>query len=169
MPKAKLTEEQIAEGFQSMRENMGIESRSLGDTKGSIKRVKCSEAEYFPNPPAFWKASSISIYHLIDKDANDYLRVWEYNGLRVMASAVIYPDGREWLHVSFSRKNRVPDYKDMKMIRDHFFGEERKCIMVFPTKDHYVNIASTCLHFYYSKYNPIPDFDFNLSGFGPSL
>jgi|GEM_PF-4454032 len=53
------------------------------------------------------------------------------NGLCVIQSIEII-DGKKWVHTSFSRKNRVPDYKDMKYIKETFIGDGKKAIMIFP-------------------------------------
>ena len=46
---------------------------------------------------------------------------------------------------------------------------DKKSIMVFPSEDHYVNLAKHCLHLWYSKSNPIPDFDVEMPGLGRSI
>lgn len=167
--KNKLTLEQQKEGMDLLRKQMGIQEKSLAVETDGKKRIKCSEAEFFPNPPSFWKESKINVYQLLSSDADEYVRCWDYNGLHVLASVMKYPDGREWLHVSFSRKNRMPEYKDMKIVRNSFIGEDKKCIMVFPDKSHYVNISENCLHLWYTKDCPIPDFDVHIEGIGPSI
>lgn len=119
--------------------------------------VKISDAYYFPAPPSFWKEMEPPEL-LYGQKVSDYIRLWFYQGMLVVASVANY-EGIEWLHVSFSRRSRMPSYEDMKMVRDHFFGEEHKAIMVFPTKEHYVNLHPYCLHFWYSRDNPMPEFD----------
>lgn len=167
--KKELSLKEQKEGMSMLRKSMGIKDSPIANQKGDIQRIKIDEAEFFPNPPSFWKESKINIYQLMSSDAEDYIRCWDYNGLHVLASVVRYNDGREWLHISFSRKNRMPEYKDMKLVRNSFIGEDKKSIMVFPEKSHYVNISETCLHLWYTKECPIPDFDINIEGIGPSI
>lgn len=88
---------------------------------------------------------------------------YDFNGLHVIVSPARY-EGTEWLHVSFSRKSRIPDYKDIQLVRKDFIGTDKKSIMVFPNEEHYVNIAKYCLHLWYSAENPIPDFDADICG-----
>ena len=167
--KNKLTLEQQKEGMNLLRQQMGFKEKSMSEGTDGKVRIKCLEAEYFPNPPSFWKESKINIYQLLSSEADEYIKCWDFNGLHVLASAMKYDDGREWLHVSFSRQRRIPDYKDIQLVRNSFIGEDKKCIMVFPDRSHYVNIAENCLHLWYTKDCPIPDFDINIEGIGPSI
>lgn len=82
------------------------------------------------------------------------------NGLRVIVtdSEDMYPDG-EWRHISFSRANRIPSYRDIQLIKKQFVGEQHKAIMVFPAKSEHVNIMENCLHFWVPlDHDPLPDF-----------
>lgn len=169
MSKIDITDEILSKGFKDLRDKFNITEQDLSECHNGIRRVKCTDAEYFPNPPSFWRESKISLYRLLSEMWSDYIKVYEYNGLRVVASVCVYPDNKEWLHISFSRAKRMPDYKDIKMVRDHFIGEDKKCFMVFPNKDHYVNIHENCLHLWYTKESGIPDFDVKLDGIGPSV
>jgi hypothetical protein len=160
----RLTEEQEEKGIELMRKQMGIDGNaSLGAKGGEVERVKISEAQFFPKLPNYWKQTKVSIYNIISKDADDYIRSYDFNGLHVIASPTKY-NGMEWLHVSFSRKSRIPDYKDIQLVRKDFIGTDKKSIMVFPSEEHYVNFAKYCLHLWYSAENPIPDFDVDLGG-----
>ena len=72
-------------------------------------------------------------------------KVGKYQGLRLIGSIAIYDD-LAWYHVSFSRPDRIPSYKDITMIKDVWFGKDRWAIQVHPKADEHVNIAPTCLH-----------------------
>lgn len=117
-----------------------------------IQPITKEKASYFPEP------DKNIFYPVLDGEDG---RCWRsHNGLIVIASAELH-DGIEWLHVSFSRKSRIPDYKDVQFIKKHFFGEERKAVMIFPEKEHYVNLHPFCLHLFYSAENPLPEFSYN--------
>ena len=60
--------EKATEAIQKMREEIGIENRSLGASFGVVERVRCDDAEYFPNPPGFWKEESPLGYRLLADD-----------------------------------------------------------------------------------------------------
>ena len=160
----KLTEEQEEFGIELMRKKMGIDGNaSLGTKSGGVERVKISDAQFYPKLPSYWNQTKASIYNILSKDADEYIRSYDFNGLHVIASPAKY-NGTEWLHVSFSRKSRIPDYKDIQLVRKDFIGTDKKSIMVFPNEEHYVNIAKYCLHLWYSAENPIPDFDVDICG-----
>lgn len=116
-----------------------------------IEGVPLEKAKYFPTP-----CESVFKVQLESEDG----KLWMgNNGLCVIASVENH-NGTEWLHVSFSRKSRIPDYKDIQLIKKHFFGEDKKAIMIFPEKEHYINIHPFCLHLFYSEDNPLPNFDY---------
>ncbi len=73
-------------------------------------------------------------------------------------------DNKYWLHVSFSRKNRIPDYDDIIRIKKHFIGENKKAIMIFPEKENHVNLHPYCLHLWSClETDNIPDFTHGLN------
>ncbi len=152
------------EVLEEARKLFGIDGNvSMGTDDGIIARVKIADALFFPNPPSYWIESKLNIYNILSKDADQYIRSYDFNGLHVIVSSAKY-QGAEWLHVSFSRKSRIPDYKDIQLVRKDFIGTDKKSIMVFPDEEHYVNIAKYCLHLWYSADNPIPDFDCEIGG-----
>lgn len=115
-----------------------------------MKDLKISETKFFPKPNAIFKE--------VKKFSNDYWKGWGFNGLFVVASAAIMQDGKEWLHISFSRKSKMPTYADLQLVKREFIGNDKKAIMVFPKEENYVNIHPNCLHLWYSAENPIPEF-----------
>ena len=80
-------------------------------------------------------------------------------GLIVIQSVSIELDGKEWMHTSYSRKNRMPTYEDTIFIKENFIGNDIKAIMVFPKKEEHVNIHEYCLHLWScNNCDPLPDF-----------
>jgi hypothetical protein len=121
-----------------------------------IKDIKIKDAAYFPKPQAIYK--ELPIAGVMGARAAEYMRVWYYNGLQIIASAAVMDDGREWLHVSVSRKSRLPSYEEMTRIKRDFIGDDKKAISVLPEKKYHVNIHENCLHLFYSAENPLPEF-----------
>lgn len=80
------------------------------------------------------------------------------NGLIVIQS-LERANGKEWLHTSFSRKNRIPDYRDIQFVKKVFIGEDKKAIMIFPEKSKHVNFMKNCLHLF-SGEDGLPDFTY---------
>lgn len=71
---------------------------------------------------------------------------WQLRDMCVIASTAIERDGREWLHLSVSRKGRLPSWDDMKFVKDTFAGEDALALQVFPPKAEFVNINPFVLH-----------------------
>lgn len=67
-------------------------------------------------------------------------------GLRVLVSARVEEDGREWLHVSCSRPDRLPSYDDLCEVKRVFVGAERTAVQLFVPDSHHVNDHRYCLH-----------------------
>jgi hypothetical protein len=87
-----------------------------------------------------------SKYPLIKESDDGYMFV-SINGLSIIITGEVYQEKR-WIHVSFARKSRMPDYSDIKIIKRDFIGDDKKAIMIFPDEEHYVNIHPYCLHLF---------------------
>ena len=85
-----------------------------------VKDIKIKDAAFFPKPQAIYKA--LPIARAMGEAAAEYMACWEFNGLLIMASAGEYDDGKEWLHVSVSRKSRLPTYEELTRIKRDFTG-----------------------------------------------
>lgn len=86
---------------------------------------------------------------------------WKHrrNGLVVLASGAVELDDKRWIHVSFSRKDRMPSYDDTCLIKRVFIGEERKAIQVFPPRSEHFNLHKYCLHLWHClDGDGLPDF-----------
>ncbi len=80
-------------------------------------------------------------------------------GLRVIASACLEEDGKWWLHVSASRQARIPDWEDLRRVKDIFIGRNVAAIQVLPKQTSYVNINPFVLHLWHClDEDPLPDF-----------
>jgi hypothetical protein len=62
--------------------------------------------------------------------------------------SIICSWGGGWEHcsVSPSKKNIIPTWDDMCMIKDLIFKEDEAVIQIHPPKDEYVNNMPNCLH-----------------------
>ncbi|TXH09059.1 MAG: hypothetical protein E6R04_09270 [Spirochaetes bacterium] len=71
------------------------------------------------------------------------------DGLRVIATVEDhYPDKSTWLHVSFSYPNRLPNWQDLRAVKDLFIGRNRLAIQILPVEQDYINIHQNTLHLY---------------------
>lgn len=89
------------------------------------------------------------------------------DGLRVILEVegqIEVPGLREdavdfWLHLSVSRRDRVPSYFDQKRVKALFIGRQQKAIMVFPPESEHYNHHAHCLHLFSAlTRDALPDF-----------
>lgn len=119
-----------------------------GDTSpATFKKASMITRETF-YPSDFIKKIPEGIYKLERKLQDGASFHNPFSGLFIIISGNIH-EGKKWLHVSFSRKSRIPDYHDIKIIKHHFIGDDKKAIMIFPDQEHFVNIMPYCLHLFH--------------------
>ena len=90
-----------------------------------------------------------------------YCRAYQKHGtVRVIVTAARYGDGKAWVHLSVSRKNReIPSWTLMSQVKETFLGPERTAYQVMPPRSKHVNIHEGCLHLFCClEGNPLPDF-----------
>ncbi len=82
------------------------------------------------------------------------------DGLRVIATVAIEKDDRRWLHVSCSRRARIPSYEDLAAVKELFVGRDRLALQVFPPAAEHVNYHPHTLHLWspLTGERPTPDF-----------
>jgi len=80
-------------------------------------------------------------------------------GLLVICSATRERDEKRWIHVSMSRRRRLPSYDDMCLVKNQFLGANRLAVQVFARAQHHVNINPYVLHLWSClDGDPVPDF-----------
>lgn len=80
-------------------------------------------------------------------------------GLMVIISAATEQDGKVWVHLSLSRRRRMPTYEDMMLCKLVFLGEETVAYQVFVPQSEHINIMPYCLHLWMPVgFRPLPDF-----------
>ena len=85
--------------------------------------------------------------------------IGQANGLLVIVTGAVERDGKRWVHVSMSRRSRLPSYDDMCLVKDSFIGRDRLALQLFVPADQHVNIANNCLHLWHCMDgDPTPDF-----------
>jgi hypothetical protein len=110
---------------------------------------------------------STAEWQLIEEYPN-CVRATSPDGLRVIAEVEMQethrvlgndtPSRDLWLHVSFSRTDRVPSYDDMVRVKERFIGPARKAIQVLPPESEHYNHMPFCLNLFSSlDYDPLPD------------
>ena len=131
-------------------------SKSLSDLKREAEEYREANPEKFlpySAPlllPAQWQCLERSI------NGADYLR---RDGLRLILSAQVYDDGKQWLHVSISFASHLPSYADLREAKDIFIGKDKTAYQVFPDSAHHINIHPYVLHLWCCLSGPVtPDF-----------
>lgn len=80
-------------------------------------------------------------------------------GVIVIATVMLEQDGKRWLHISASRRSRIPSWEDLKVVKNLFIGPKRKAIQILPCEAEYVNINPNVLHLWCClDGDPLPDF-----------
>lgn len=67
-------------------------------------------------------------------------------GFNVMRSWSTTKAGDKWIHISLSRPDRMPEYLDLKKVKEDFIGPEFEAYQVFPASVDHVNAHKFCLH-----------------------
>lgn len=107
------------------------------------------ECVHFKKQPDYYKPG----LSLADGDQ------FHHNGMTINRSISREKDGKLWIHVSFSRRSRIPDYDDITRVKRDFIGDDKKAVMVFPALSEHVNIHPYCLHLWNCvDEDPLPDF-----------
>lgn len=86
-------------------------------------------------------------------------RVEDVKGeMAVIATSATERDGREWVHVSISRRDRCPSWADLVRVKECVLGN-REAYCVIPPRERYVNVHPNCLHCFACLDGPVlPDF-----------
>lgn len=88
-------------------------------------------------------------YHKTEEAIDGMAFYNDFNRIAVIVSVDKEDDNKNWLHVSFSKSNKVPSYNDLMEIKNIFIGEDKKAIQIFPEKKYHVNIMPYCLHLFH--------------------
>ncbi len=121
------------------------------DTSGLLEPLDQTKFDHlFPQAPRNWKRF---------QNPYAYAAYDCVNGLRVLMDVGMEYDGKRWLHVSLSRKGRLPSYDDMCAVKNLFIGPDKMAIQVFVPSAQHVNIHPTCLHLWHCiDGDVLPDF-----------
>jgi hypothetical protein len=80
-------------------------------------------------------------------------------GIAVIMSGATEQDGKRWLHLSLSRKSRLPSWDDVRLVKNLFLGRERLAVQVLPPESRYINIHPHVLHLWSCMDgDAVPDF-----------
>lgn len=104
---------------------------------------------------------SVPGWKVVDETANGRTFVNPKIKMVVIASVAQEADGKRWLHVSCSLRNRLPSWSELRMVKDTFVGKDRTAIQVLPPESQHVNIHPFYLHLWSCLDGDVtPDFRF---------
>ena len=127
--------------------------------KGLIDRMMRGRSQL--NEWRRWMANNPGALFMwtLDHQGQDGDMLKHDSGLRVIVSFAEEEDGKVWLHLSASHKNRVPSHDEMVKLKDLFIGDNRYAYTVLPPKKFYVNLHPNVLHLWSRCDGPVlPEF-----------
>lgn len=101
--------------------------------------------------PAGWRE--------LERRADGFKAHHSIKSLVIIISAEAY-DGKRWLHLSCSHRQRLPKWSELVEAKELFLGVERYAYQVVPPRSRYVNIHRNVLHLFtcLDGEPPLPDF-----------
>ena len=79
--------------------------------------------------------------------------------LRVLYSVRQEADGKRWLHISVSHRDRLPQWKELVYVKTLFIGADATAYQVIPPAAKHINIHPNVLHIWCCLDGaPLPDF-----------
>jgi hypothetical protein len=71
------------------------------------------------------------------------------SGLKVIVSIDQNATGPKWMHVSCSRRGRLPSWDDLKMVKAVFIGAEKEAFQVLAPDSEWVDLHKFTLHLWH--------------------
>jgi len=87
-------------------------------------------------------------WRILEQGADGFKFIHKTEKISVIISVNVEADCKKWIHLSLARPNRMPDYYDIKRVKEDFLPD-KKASMVWPENDKYINIHSFCLHLFH--------------------
>lgn len=76
--------------------------------------------------------------------------VYQSQTLLVVFSADKHHETNEtWVHVSVSHRDRLPNWDELKFVKEVFLGRDKLAIQVLPPAEEYVNLHPNVLHLWH--------------------
>ena len=148
-------------GLITLMEGMGclseqIEAETPPEWRGHITSLSDQRLVIEETPPneqiaglAWFDVEIMPGWSLIDRGIDGFRCINKTERLSVIFSVAIQSDKKRWIHVSLARENRMPNYYDIKNVKEAFLPG-LKAIMILPEDDKFVNLHPYCLHLFHS-------------------
>jgi hypothetical protein len=110
--------------------------------------VDREQARDAANPPP-WEPPRVlpPAWCEVERDITGAKYLARSRGLSAIVSCSQEQDGRWWMHLSVSHRNRVPTWQELAWCKDVFIGD-REAYQVLPPKARYINIHPNVLHMF---------------------
>lgn len=133
--------------------------KEIEDYIEELRWMKEDEVKVKPQTAGWKPPTEIPSNWRLIKAGIDGAAYQSRNGLKVILSCCIEADEKNWVHLSVSRKNRLPDWAEFTQVKEIFLGKEALAIQVLAPRSEWVNHHPYCLHLYQClDERPIPDF-----------
>ena len=107
--------------------------------------------DVFPPAPALWRREAGAA------DGVRYLH--NFLPMSVILSSGVELDGKQWLHFSVARADRIPTWDELVKAKEQFLGPESRALQVIAPRSEWVNIHPFCLHLFVCLEGDVtPDF-----------
>lgn len=120
---------------------------------GKGKRLKARKPKLpFFMPSAVWSEISMPIqFRSADGKRLDDSKAFvnTVTGMRIIISAENHGRDGHWVHISASFPDRVPEYAELRELKNEFLGPEKEAYQVLPKESEYVNMHEHTLHIWH--------------------
>ena len=106
--------------------------------------------------PGIWSLPDVGVLPVgwrelapLDMQGTACRRFEHTHGVRVLVTREDRgPDCGVWFHVSLSRANKLPSWRDVREVKDLFIGKDRCAIHMLPPEAFYINLHPHTLHLF---------------------
>jgi hypothetical protein len=99
------------------------------------------------NPPNHWQRDQDIEWPF--GSGNKAGTFWSHKlvpGFHVIRSLSTLRSGEKWIHVSVSRRDRLPTWAELSKVKNEFMGPELEAYQVLAANKDHVNLHANCLH-----------------------
>lgn len=79
----------------------------------------------------------------------DQIHYKHNSGTIAIVTVEVHEDKKKWLHVSISRRNKLPTWEHLKDAKETFIGKDKMAVQILPPAAEYVNLHPNCLHLWH--------------------
>lgn len=122
---------------------------------GKGKRIKEKRKLELPflMPSSVWRECNMA-FEIRSKESGERLEASKMflntvTNMAVIISAENHGIDGHWIHISASFHDRVPEYAELRRLKNEFLGPEKEAYQVLPKESEYVNAHPYTLHIWH--------------------